>query len=166
MNTTDEQRTARSDGQSLGANGEYNRRSGELATGGGLVMKSIAAFGDNAFTLTQLQTKLLAIEIKQNLQTALVYGIPALCAGALFVAGLVVALLGVAELLASELELKPSLALLCVGIAATLIGIGSIAVAAVLLRRQWRGFPLSREEFERNALWVKTVLRQSGRARS
>jgi hypothetical protein len=128
-------------------------------------MKSIAGFGDNLLTLTQLQARLLAIETKQNFQLALVYGVPALCAAVLSVAGLVIALAGVAELLVVELELKRSQALLGVGIAAMLVGIGSIAVVAVVLRRGWRGFPLSREEFERNALWVRTVLRQSGRAR-
>ena len=77
-----------------------------------------------------------------------------------------VVLAGAAELLVSELAWRRGHALLTVGL--TTIGIAAfVAVAAaVWLKRQRFGFPLSAEEFNRNLNWVHTVLRLSGRSPS
>ncbi len=84
-------------------------------------------------------------------------------AAILALASFPVVLAGIAELLVSELAWRRGHALLTVSL--TTIGIAAfVAVtAAVWLRRQHFGFPLSVEEFNRNLNWVRTVLRLSGR---
>ncbi len=81
----------------------------------------------------------------------------------LAVASVPVVLLGIAELLVSELAMKRGYALLSVAGAAILIGGLSVAFAAPGSAVNGSAFPSSGEELTRNLNWVRTVLRYSGR---
>jgi len=127
------------------------------------MVSSVAGFGENLLTLGELQARLTAKEFVQNCHAAK-------NAGALGLAGFVLAggsvpivLLGIAELLVSELAMKRGYALLSVAGAAILIGGLSVAFAGSWLRRKQLGFPVAGDELTRNLNWVRTVLRYSGR---
>jgi uncharacterized membrane protein YqjE len=128
--------------------------------GAGQVLSGVAEFGENLLTLAELQARLAAIELEQNVDTG---GAVVLAGAALALASLPVILIGVAELLVSELGMKRGAALLCVSALALLLGGACIAIAGSRLRRTALGFPLSREELARNLTWVRTVLLHSGR---
>jgi MFS family permease len=129
------------------------------------VVSSAAEFGENLFTLTELQAKLVAIELRQNIEATRLGGSIILGGAVLALASLPVALAGVAELLVGEMGLKRGYALLIV--AAVGIGVGGAAVMGVIaaLRNKPLGFPLSAEEFTRNTSWIRSVLTYSGRSR-
>ncbi len=127
------------------------------------MMNSVAGFGENLLTLGELQARLTAIEIRQNLDSVK-HG------GALFVAGSILAIsslpvvmVGVAELLVSELGMKRGYALLSAAMTAIVIAGACIVVARSWLRKKPFGFPLAGEEFARNMNWLRTILRHSGR---
>jgi uncharacterized membrane protein YqjE len=129
----------------------------------GQVMSSVAGFGENLLNLAELQTRLAAVELRQNVDNMKT-------AGAVVVVGLVVALgafplllAAGAELLVSELGWRRGYAFLAVASCAIGLGTFLAAAASLWLRRQRVGFPLSTEEFTRNLNWVHTVLRFSGR---
>jgi hypothetical protein len=131
--------------------------------GANAVVSNVAGFGEDLLNLAELQTRLTAVEIRQNLDVVKTGG--ALLATGLIiaVAGLPVVLVGIAELLVSEMGLKRGYALLTVAAVAILIAGSCIGSAALWFRRKPLGFPLSGEELARNVNWVRTVLRQSGR---
>ena len=127
------------------------------------MMNSVAGFGENLLTLAELQARLTAIEIRQNLDSVK-------NGGALFVAGLILAfsslpvlMVGVAELLVSEFGMKRGYSLLTAGTTAIVIAGACIVVARSWLRKKPFGFPLASEEFARNLNWLRTILRHSGR---
>jgi Putative Actinobacterial Holin-X, holin superfamily III len=127
------------------------------------VVSNVAGFGENLLNLAELQARMAAIELRQNVDAMKTAGTVLAIAALFALASFPVVLAGIAELLVSELAWRRGHALLAVGL--TTIGIASfVAVAsAVWLRRQQFGFPLSAEEFTRNLNWVHTVLRLSGR---
>ncbi len=127
------------------------------------VVTSVAEFGENLLTLGELQARLTAIELKQNIDAAKVAGSVVLAGAALVLASLPIVLIGVAELLVSELGMKRGIALLSVSAVAFVIAGACIAIAGSHLRRTFVGFPVSREELTRNLNWVRTVLLHSGR---
>ena len=127
------------------------------------MMNNVAGFGENLLTLGELQARLTAIEIRQNLDSVK-------NGGALFVAGSIVAIcslpvvmVGVADLLVSELGMKRGYAILSVATTAIVIAGLCIVVARSWLRKKPFGFPLASEEFARNMNWLRTILRHSGR---
>jgi hypothetical protein len=128
------------------------------------VITNVAEFGENLLTLAELQARLAAIELKQNLQTVQVGGAVILAGAVLAMAALPVALAGIAELLVSMLGLNRGLALIAVAAATLVIAATSVAIAIARLRRSELGFPLTREESARNLNWVRTVLLHSGRS--
>jgi hypothetical protein len=132
-------------------------------SGANAVVSNVAGFGEDLLNLAELQIRLTAVEMRQNLNVFKAGG--ALMATGLIVAvaGLPVGLVGIAELLVSEMGLKRGYALLTVAALAILIAASCIGLAASWFRRQPLGFPLSGEELARNVNWVRTVLRQSGR---
>jgi Putative Actinobacterial Holin-X, holin superfamily III len=127
------------------------------------VMNSVAGFGENLLTLAELQARLTAIELRQNIDS-LKNG------GALFVAGSILAIstlpvvmMGVAEFMVSEFGMKRSYALLITASTAIVIAGACIIIARSWLRKKPFGFPVASEEFARNLNWLRTVLRHSGR---
>jgi len=130
------------------------------------VVSNVAGFGENLLTMTELQARLSAMELRKNLEAAKTEGAVLLAGSVLAVASLPVALAGIAELLVSELALERGYALLIVAAAALLIAGVCVAIASFRLRRKRFGFPLSAEELTRNLNWLRTVLRYSGRTPS
>jgi hypothetical protein len=150
--------------QARGANpGDHPSNATEMEPNASAMVSSVSAFGENLLTLGELQARLAAKELVQNCQaarTAVEVGL----AGVLIIVGSVpIVLLGIAEILVSELAMKRGYALLSVAGAAILIGGASVAFSGSWLRRKRLGFPISGEELTRNLNWVRTVLRYSGR---
>ena len=129
----------------------------------GEVVSNVTGFGENLLNLAEMQARMTAIELRQNVSAMKTAGTVLATTTLLALASFPVVLAGIAELLVSELAWRRGHAFLTVGL--TTIGIAAfVAVtAAVWLRRQQFGFPLSVEEFTRNLNWVRTVLRLSGR---
>jgi hypothetical protein len=127
------------------------------------LVTNVAGFGEDLLNLTELQARLTALEVRQNLDIFKMGG--ALIAVGLIVgvSGLAVTLVGIGELLVSEIGLKRGYALLAVAAVAFLIASSVVGLGALWFRRKRLGFPLSGEELARNLNWVRTVLRQSGR---
>jgi Putative Actinobacterial Holin-X, holin superfamily III len=156
-----------------GANGPMSdTRSGRLTSGGpgdqspGAVMSNVAGFGENLLTLTELQARLATIEIRQNVESAKTPGTFLVGASVLAVVGLPVFLVGIAELLVSELAFKRGYALLMIAGCAIAIATLLAGVGLASLRNTRFGFPLTSEELSRNVQWIRTVLQHSGRPAS
>ena len=128
------------------------------------MVTNIAEFGENLLTLAELQARLAAIELKQNVEAVKVSGAVILAGAVLAIAALPIALAGIAELLVSELGMSRGFALIAVAVAAFAIAGTCVAIALGRLRSADLGFNLSREELARNLNWVRTVLLHSGRA--
>jgi hypothetical protein len=128
------------------------------------VVSSVAEFGENLLALAELQARLAAIELRQNVEAAKVGGSVVLAGAVLAVASLPLLLAGIAELLVSEVGMRRGYALLSVAVVALAIAGACITIAALRVRRGAVGFPLTREEFARNLNWVRTVLLHSGRS--
>jgi hypothetical protein len=130
----------------------------------GQMVSNVAGFGENLLTLGELQARLAAVELKQNLEAARISA-PVLTTGvALALTSLPIALAGIAELLVAELEMRRGIALLIVALVAFAVAGTCLAIGGVQLRRTVTGFPLSGEELTRNLHWVRTVLTHSGRS--
>ena len=127
------------------------------------MMNSVAGFGENLLTLGELQARLTAIEIRQNLDSVKNGGALFVAGSILAIASLPVVMVGVAELLVSELGMKRGYALLSAAATAIVIASACMVVARSWLRKKPFGFPLASEEFARNMNWVRTILRHSGR---
>jgi hypothetical protein len=127
------------------------------------VVTSVASFGENLLTLSELQARLTAVELRRNVDA--MKGPAMLLVGgvAVAVAGFPVLFIGVAELLASELGLTRGFAFLIASAAAVVIGGTLVVIADQWLRRSRLGLPLAAEELNRNMSWLRTILRQSGR---
>ena len=132
-------------------------------SGANAVVSNVAGFGEDLLNLAELQTRLTLVEMRQNLNVFKAGGALMATGLILAVAGLPVGLVGIAELLVSEVGLKRGYALLTVAAIAILIAASCVGLAASWFRRKPLGFPLSGEELARNVNWVRTVLRQSGR---
>ena len=132
--------------------------------GPGDVVTNIAEFGENLLTLAELQARMAAIELKQNVDAVKVGGAVMVAGAVMAIAALPIALAGIAELLVSELGMRRGFALIAVAVAAFAVAGTCVAIAAGRLRSADLGFNLSREEFARNLNWVRTVLLHSGRA--
>ena len=127
------------------------------------MMNSVAGFGENLLTLGELQARLTAIEIRQNLDSVKNGGALFVAGSILAIASLPVVMVGVAELLVSELGMKRGYALLSAATTAIVIAGACMVVARSWLRKKPFGFPLAGEEFARNMNWLRTILRHSGR---
>jgi hypothetical protein len=127
------------------------------------MMNSVAGFGENLLTLGELQARLTAIEIRQNLDSVKNGGALFVAGSILAIASLPVVMVGLAELLVSELGMKRGYALLSAATTAIVIASACMVVARSWLRKKPFGFPLASEEFARNMNWLRTILRHSGR---
>jgi hypothetical protein len=142
---------------SSGGNGHGGAGAGDMVT-------NVAEFGENLLTLGELQGRLAAMELRQNVEAVKLGGAVFLAGAVLAMAGLPIALAGVAELLVSLAGMNRGFALLAVAVAAFAVAGTCIAIAAARLRASDVGFPLTMEEFARNLNWVRTVLVHSGRS--
>jgi hypothetical protein len=160
--------TTRNSRMAPAANGAAGRSSADGAGGSAAyaVVSGVAGLGEDLLDLAELQARMAAIELRQNLNAAKASGAAILAGSILAIASLPVALMGIAELLVSELGLKHGNAFLCTGGVAMLVGVACAGIAAAWLRRQKLGFPLSAEELARNLNWVRTVMRFGGRTAS
>ncbi len=127
------------------------------------VVTNVAGFGENLLTLAELQARLTAIELRQNIEAVKSGGALLLASVVIFLATLPIWMVGIAELLVSEVGMKRGYALLTVGLISVAIAVGCALMAQTWLRRKPFGFPVAAEEFSRNINWLRTVLRQSGR---
>jgi len=128
------------------------------------VVSSIAGLGNDIANLAELQAKLALLDLKESTGHA---ALPVtLVAGglALLLASLPVALLGVAELVASALSIRTGWAMLLVAGIAAVLAIIVVVVAGLRLRHSFESFRRSREELSRNVAWLRTVLLYSGRS--
>ncbi len=134
-----------------------------LEASAGQVVTNVAGFGENLLNLAELQARMSAMELRQNIEAVKAVSAVFVISTVMALAALPVVLAGIAELLVRELGFRRGAAFLSVGL--TTIGIAALcaAVASVWFRRKRLGFPLSAEEFARNLNWVRTVLRLSGR---
>jgi uncharacterized membrane protein YqjE len=139
---------------------------GVSESGASAVVSGIASFGEDILSLAELQSRLAAIELRQNVNAVKTSGTLVLAGSILALLGVGVGLTGVAELLVSDFGLKRGYALLAVAAAALLLAGLFVGFGQTWLRRQRIGFPRSREELTRNLNWVRTVLRHSGRSPS
>ncbi len=152
-------------GPAAGLRQAGDRSAAAIGGGGaaGQVVSNVAGFGENLLNLAELQARMAAIELRQNVD-AMKTVATVLVAAALFaLASFPIVLAGAAELLVSELLWRRGYAFLTVGLTAFGIAAFVAVAAAVWLSRKRFGFPLSSEEFTRNLNWVHTVLRLSGR---
>jgi hypothetical protein len=161
-----------------GTGGSAEPRSGGLPPAGraptatdspasaGQVASNVAGFGENLLNMAELQARMSAIELRQNIEAIRIVAAVGLTGAILAVAALPIVLAGLAELLVTELGFRRGPAFLTVGFAT--LGIGSLCIitAGAWIGRKQLGFPLSAEEFTRNLNWVRTVLRLSGRQRA
>ncbi len=126
------------------------------------VVHNVTGFGEDLLTLTELQARLTAIELRQNLDLAKSGGAILMAGALLAVSSVPVLIAGVAEVLVSELGMNRGAALLSVGSATMAIAGLCIAVARNWLRKSPLAFHWpARNYAERER--VRTVLRQGGR---
>jgi hypothetical protein len=163
---------------SNGSGGSAQPRSGGLSPIGrasaaaqppasaGQVASNVAGFGENLLNMAELQARMSAIELRQNIEALRIVTVVGLTGAILALAALPIVLAGIAELLVTELGFRRGAAFLTVGFTTLGIGSLSIVIAGLWISRKRLGFPLSAEEFTRNLNWVRTVLRLSGRQRA
>jgi hypothetical protein len=133
----------------------------ELSASG--VVNNVAGFGENLLTLAELQARLTAIEIRQNLDSLKAGGVLMLVGLLLAIAGMSVLMVGAAELLVSEVGMKRGYALLSAGSLAIVVAGSCLGIARRWLSKSPLGFPVASEEFARNLNWLRTILKHSGR---
>jgi hypothetical protein len=127
------------------------------------VASNVAGFGENVLNMGELQARMAAIELRQNVDALRIVTIVGLVGAILALASLPIVLAGLAELLVTELGFRRGPAFLTVGFASLIVGAVTIVSAALWIRTKRLGFPLSAEEFTRNLAWIRTTLRLSGR---
>lgn len=127
------------------------------------VVGSIAEFGNDIATLTELQLQLFSFDLKAATARAVV-PVAVLAAGLVILLGSVPVLVaGAGLLLAGALGISNGLGLLLASLAAMLVVGVAVPFAIGALRRSVDAFQRSREELQRNISWVRTVLVHSGR---
>jgi len=129
----------------------------------GQVVGGIAEFGNDLTTLAELQIKLGLIDTKECLEKAL-YPIGFVFAGLILAIGAVpVAILGIAQVVASAFRLSTGASMILTAMTVILLSAVIIAMALRNIGPSLSVFRRSREEFDRNLNWVRTVLLYSGR---
>ena len=113
-------------------------------SGANAVVSNVAGFGEDLLNLAELQARLTALEARQNLDVVKTGG--ALIATGLLVAvaGLPVGLVGIAELLVSEMGLKRGYALLIVAAVAILIAGSCVSRGRIVAAAETARLPIVR----------------------
>ncbi len=127
------------------------------------MLDGIGDLGSNVVTLTTLQARLAAEDFRESASRAQ----PALIAMGFLVpmgfGSVTIGLLGLALWMAAELVIPVGRALLLVGGGGILLSSLMAALVVQRLRASLISFRRSREELERNIVWLRTVLTHSGR---
>jgi hypothetical protein len=135
------------------------RHNGRFATQVPDVAASVSGLTHDVIELSELQAKLFMLDVKKSSQqarTCLVLAIVGIC---FLLASIPVALFALAELLVEQLDWSRAGAL---GVA-TVVGLALSAAFAgaayALIRSGLLSLQRSREEFNRNVAWIKSMLR-------
>ena len=130
------------------------------------VVGSITEFTNDLFTLAELQAKLAEADFQEAVSRALTPLAVTVVGALVILAGIPVALLGVAGLLATALAISPGLAMLLTALVVMAVCGILIAVFLGKLKRSLNPLRRSREELIRNLSWVRTVIVHSGRSQT
>ncbi len=132
----------------------------------GSVGEGVTDFVGDLVELAELQFRLLQRDAREGLDRA-APSLAALGLGAsAIVSGMALALFGLAEELTALGILSRPSAFVTVGFAAVLIGAMALRFSLSRIASSTQAFRRTTEELVRNLAWVRTVLAQSGRARS
>jgi len=127
------------------------------------VVGGLAELGNDIATLLELQLKLTWLDLKEAFGQALIPLI-AVAVGFLFILGaLPVAILGLAQIVATAFKLSVGVATLLTGVVVLMLAATILFVAVRSIGPSFSTLRRSREEFERNTNWIRTVLLYSGR---
>jgi len=130
----------------------------------GRLVGGIAEFGNDIATLAELQYKLGIYDFNEAIGKALI-PLALMVVGALFILGaLPVLLFGLADLIASALQIKMGWALLLTSLTTIILAGAVLTICALRIPNALSSFRRSREELQRNLSWVRTVLVHSGRS--
>ena len=125
------------------------------------VVTSIAGFGGDMATLAELQGKLALVDLKESVERARAPFALTSVAGVLALSALPAVMIGIGFLLADLFKISQGWGLIIAG--AVVAGAGGVtaAVAGSRLSKSFESFRRSKEEFNRNLLWIRTVIAQS-----
>ena len=127
------------------------------------MLNGIGDLGSNVVILTTLQARLAAEDFRECASRAQ----PALIAVAFLVplgfASVTLGLLGLASWMTAELDIPLGRSLLLVAAVGIVLSSLMAALAFRRLRASFSSFRRSREELERNVVWLRTILMHSGR---
>jgi len=130
----------------------------------GRLVGGITEFGNDIATLAELQYKLAMFDLNEAIGKALI-PLALMVVGAMFILGaLPVLLFGVAELIAAAFKIGIGWALLLTSVTTIALAGTVFTICALRIPNSLSGFRRSREEFQRNLAWVRTVLVHSGRS--
>jgi len=127
------------------------------------VVGRLTGFGNDVFTLGELQAKLAAADLKECVDHAVTPLIAVVIGFAIFLAALPVAMLGAADVLARAAGLTPGAAMLITAAVGLAVAGGILFVFARRFTQSLQSFRRSREELVRNLSWIRTVVVYSGR---
>ena len=127
------------------------------------VVGRLTGFGNDVFTLGELQAKLAAADLKDCIDHAVTPLIAVVVGFAIFLAALPVAMLGAADVLARAAGLTPGVAMLITAAAGLAVAGVILFVFAKRFAHSLQAFRRSREELVRNLSWIRTVVVYSGR---
>jgi hypothetical protein len=127
------------------------------------VVGRIADLGNDMFTLGELQARLVALDLKDCTGKAAVPLAGVVIGAATLFAALMVGMLGVVDLVAYALNVRQGWAMLITAAFASAVAGLLVFVCTRRLSASLTPLRRSREEFQRNLAWVRTVLVHSGR---
>lgn len=125
------------------------------------IVSSLAEFGGDMASLAELQGKLALVDLKESVDRAKVPFILTSVAGVLALSALPALTIGLGFLLADIFHISQGWGLIIAG--AVVAGAAGVtaAVAGSRLSKCFESFRRSKEEFNRNLLWIRTVVAQS-----
>ena len=140
--------------------GNARRRNGEPPTQA--ITRNMADLAHDVTLLAELQTRLFAADARQAAQRAAIPSAALVLAGIAALSCIPIVLMGIAWLLAEVAGLPVYAGFLITAAVVLLICAVLAAVSWVRLRRSLDTFSRSRDEFNSNVRWIKTVLRHRG----
>jgi hypothetical protein len=144
-------------------NGKGNGNGKSNGSPEGRLVGGIAEFGNDIATLIELQAKLAAADLKASIARAIV-PVALIVVGIVAILGAVpVVLFGVADLLASALNISQGWALILTGVVTVVLAAVVAAISAWRLPDCFSSFRRTRDELGRNVAWIRTVILYSGR---
>jgi hypothetical protein len=130
------------------------------------VVQTLGEVGNDIMNLAELQAKLVALDAKEAVSRASL-AVIAIAVGLVIAAASVpVALLGMADIVARTFQIQPGWAMLLTAAVALLFAGMIVGVFTRQIPEALKTFRRSKEEFERNLAWLRTVIVHSGRVHS